>query len=107
MNEYEQILHFLRSKADHRVRLDAGESALVARQLLAVKSRTYDVKYPGLKAREYILKELMHCTEKAHYQKLKAFMTSTGGAYLDPRVTIEVNNAYAKQFPAKPAAKAA
>lgn len=54
MNEYEQILHFLRSKADHRVRLDAGESALVARQLLAVKSRTYDVKYPGLKAREYI-----------------------------------------------------
>lgn len=32
-------------------RFDAGETALVARELLALKSRTYDIKYPGLKSR--------------------------------------------------------
>ena len=44
---YEEIL-----RATHR--LDAGETALAARDLLAIKNRTYDIKFPGMKAREYI-----------------------------------------------------
>lgn len=35
-------------------RLDAGETATIARQLLYVKARTYDVKYPMFKARDFI-----------------------------------------------------
>lgn len=53
MNELEQILHFLRA-TESKHRCDAGESALAARALLQVKAKTYDIKYPGLKAREYI-----------------------------------------------------
>lgn len=44
---YEEILRGMH-------RFDAGETALVARELLALKSRTYDVKYPGLKARMFL-----------------------------------------------------
>jgi hypothetical protein len=35
-------------------RLDAGETATVTRQLLYIKARTYDVKYPMFKARDFI-----------------------------------------------------
>lgn len=36
------------------MRLDAGETAVVTRQLLYIKARTYDVKYPMFKARDFI-----------------------------------------------------
>src|SRR5690606_25509397 len=36
------------------VRLDARETAILARQLEHVKARTYDVKYPAMMARRYI-----------------------------------------------------
>lgn len=35
-------------------RLDAGETAVITRQLLYVKAQTYDVKYPAMKARDFI-----------------------------------------------------
>ncbi len=35
-------------------RLDVGETATITRQLLYVKARTYDVKYPMFKARDFI-----------------------------------------------------
>jgi hypothetical protein len=35
-------------------RLDAGETATITRQLLYIKARTYDVKYPMFKARDFI-----------------------------------------------------
>ena len=35
-------------------RLDAGETATIARQLLYIKARTFDVKYPMFKARDFI-----------------------------------------------------
>jgi hypothetical protein len=44
---YEEIL-----RSTHR--FDAGETAMVSRELLQVLNRTYDVKYPGLKARQFI-----------------------------------------------------
>lgn len=36
------------------VKLDARETATLSRQLLFVKSKTYDVKYPAFRAREFI-----------------------------------------------------
>src|SRR5579859_3975719 len=39
---------------DTGLRLDAGETAVIARQLLYIKARTYDVKYPMFKARDFI-----------------------------------------------------
>jgi len=35
-------------------RMDAGETATITRQLLYVKAKTYDVKYPMFKARDFI-----------------------------------------------------
>lgn len=42
------------SKKIESVHLDANESAFFARQLEHIKSKTYDVKYPELKARQLI-----------------------------------------------------
>ncbi|MCK4717649.1 MAG: DUF2184 domain-containing protein [Thermoplasmata archaeon] len=36
------------------LRLDARETAILSRQLEYVKSRTYDVKYPGMQARRFL-----------------------------------------------------
>jgi hypothetical protein len=36
------------------MRLDAGETATITRQLLYIKAKTYDVKYPMFKARDFI-----------------------------------------------------
>src|SRR5437762_3158838 len=35
-------------------RLDAGETATITRQLLYIKAKTYDIKYPMFKARDFI-----------------------------------------------------
>lgn len=62
-----------------------------------------DPAFPAdiLKARESVLKELAHCKTKEDFQRLKAHMQASGAAHLDARVTILVNEAYAKTFPAK------
>lgn len=39
---------------DNGQRLDAGETATITRQLLYVKARTFDIKYPMFKARDFI-----------------------------------------------------
>lgn len=41
-------------KNDNGQRLDAGETATIARQLLYVKAKTYDVKYANLRAMDFI-----------------------------------------------------
>lgn len=51
---------------------------------------------------DVVRKELSFCTEKKHFQSLKATMQARGGVYLDKRVTDQVNVAYAHKFPAKP-----
>lgn len=54
------------------------------------------------KAREAVIKELNHCTTKENFQRLKVWMKTQGGAFIDKRVTDLVNQAYANVFPAKP-----
>lgn len=56
-----------------------------------------------LAAFEVVQSELKLCTSKEHFQKLKAFMQSKAGVYVDKRVTAQVNARYAELFPAKPA----
>lgn len=50
-----QIAEFIASRlGDGERRLDANETAALARQLEHIKARTYDVKYPAFKARKFI-----------------------------------------------------
>lgn len=51
----EQIAAFINSRlGDDDERLDASETAIIARKLEHVKARTYDVKYQTFKARRFI-----------------------------------------------------
>ena len=50
---YEEVQAWRVKRADG-VRLDAGETATITRQLLYVKAKTFDVKYPMFKARDFI-----------------------------------------------------
>lgn len=51
----DQLLNFINGLLpDSEPRFDANETAVVFRRLEAIKARTYDVKYPNLKARQFI-----------------------------------------------------
>lgn len=46
-----EIVHALRQSP---IRLDAGETAFITRELLAIKSKVYETEYPTLKAMQFI-----------------------------------------------------
>lgn len=54
MNAEEIARYIAQHAVGDETRLDAGETAHLARQLEFVKARTYDVKYPALRARDFI-----------------------------------------------------
>lgn len=52
--EAEDVLRSMGVRKDDGRRADAGETAVFARQLQYVKTQTYDIRYPNLKARLFI-----------------------------------------------------
>ena len=55
--DYEEMYRTVESfnlRGDDGKRLDVGETATITRQLLYVKAKTYDVKYPMFRARDFI-----------------------------------------------------
>ena len=51
------------------------------------------------RAQDDVRKEVLHCSTKADFLKLKDLMIRRGGLYTDKRVTDILNNAYAYTFP--------
>ena len=51
---FSQVTAWGLTNPDTGMRLDAGETATITRQLLYIKARTFDVKYPMFKARDFI-----------------------------------------------------